>query len=141
MSPEDRLLAVAQREVVELQDFLEGWISGALDASEETYRRFSDVLAHDFHIVPPAGEALDRDGLIEYMVDQHGRDEHISRWVEDLRIHRLAEDIVVAVFDEWQVRDGERRGSRISGILRQASGTPNGVEWAHIHETPILSTA
>lgn len=141
MSLEGGLIGLAEREVVELQEFLEGWISGALDDSEMTYRRFSDVLAQDFRIVPPAGETLDRDGLIGYMVDQHGKDENITRWVEDVQVRRLADGIVVAMFDEWQIRDGERRGSRISGILREAQGKPNGLEWAHIHETPIVSTS
>ncbi len=34
-----------------------------------------------------------------------------------------------------QARSGETTGRRASAHLRRKDGTPNGVEWLHLHET------
>lgn len=138
MSTKAELGARVKREVSELEAFLEGWISGSVDDSQATFSRFSNVLAPGFHIIPPAGfDPLDRSGLVEYTLRQHGTDPDTTRWVENVRIGHIGRGVAVVVYEEWQIRDGERKGSLISGVLCEASGTPNRVQWAHIHETTI----
>lgn len=127
----------AEREIVDLEAFLEGWISGQLDNSVRTFDRFADVLAPRFHIVPPAGmgEELNRAELIGYMVRQRDTDRATTRWVENILIGHVDDSSVIAVCDECQVRNGVRLNSRVSVTFIAADGTPNGLAWAHIHET------
>jgi hypothetical protein len=130
--------ARAEREVGEVEAFLQAWIGGSVDDSPATFARFGDVLAPGFHIIPPIGyDPLDRHGIIEYMLRQHGTDPATTRWVENARTGYVGNGVAVVVYEEWQVRDGERKGSIISAFFREASNTPNGVQWTHIHETTI----
>lgn len=130
----------AANEAADLEAFLEEWIRGDHD-SDDALERFAAVLAEGFHIVPiPGYPVLDRAGLLGYMLQQRGTDPETVRWVENVRIGYVGEGVVVAFYDEWQVRDGERKGSVISATFVEAPDAPNGVQFAHLHETPIDET-
>lgn len=120
-----------------MERFLEEWISGWLDPSEQALARFGGVLAPSFHIVGPTGAVLDATELREYMRRQHGTDPETTRWVENSRLAHADPGLAVVIFDEWQVRDGQRKGSVVSAIFRAMTDAPNGVQWIHIHEVPL----
>jgi hypothetical protein len=125
------------KEAADLETYLEDWIRGKYE-SEDALSRLADVLADGFHIVPiPGYPVLDRAGLIDYMRLQRGTDPETERWVENVRIGYEGSGVCVVYYDEWQVRDGERKGSVISATFVDGPGTPNGVKFAHLHETPI----
>jgi hypothetical protein len=43
--------------------------------------------------------------------------------------------MLLATYEEWQVIEGETRGRLSTALFRNREGTPNGIEWVHLHET------
>ena len=113
---------------------LERWIRGAGEGSE-ALAEFADQLAPGLRIIGPSGEFHDRDSLLAYLREERGRDPVTTRWVEDLVCWSVVEGIVVVRYEEWQVRDGNRLGARISVVCRLSEA--EGVQWLHIHESRI----
>lgn len=44
-------------------------------------------------------------------------------------------DIALVTYEESQSRDGDKRVLFSSALFRDKEGTPNGLEWLHVHET------
>ena len=129
-----------EQEIIDIEEFFEGWISGRLDSSDETFARFSGLLAPAFNIVGPTCILLTRIELLEYMRNQHGTDPQTSRWVENPRVAHDVAGLVVVVFDEWQIRDGVLKASTISVVATTKRDDPDGIQWVHIHETPLIES-
>ncbi len=55
-------------------------------------------------------------------------------WIENFRLHRLAEDFALVTYEEWQEVGGEVRGRLSTAFFGRREGTPNGVVWLHLHE-------
>lgn len=123
-------------EIIEMEAFLEKWIRGEADLGAGL-QRLADVLAEGFSIIASTGEVLRRNELLAYMENQHATDPGTVRWVENVRPGYSGGGVRVAIFDEWLVRDGKRKGNLISAVFYETSNAPNGVEWLHIHESPF----
>jgi hypothetical protein len=126
-----------QQEISEVEQFFEGWIKGSLAQTEAVYHRFASVIAPTFHIVLPSGLLWPGAELVAFMRHQYGTDPATRRWVERVRLGHLSPTGAVFVFEEWQVRDGQQKRNLISALFEAAAGTPNGVRWLHVHETPL----
>ena len=44
-------------------------------------------------------------------------------------------DITLVTYEEWQDEGSGERGRISSALFRSRVGTPNGLEWLHVHET------
>jgi hypothetical protein len=132
-------------EVEQLHDFLQGWMGGTLQADPGTFRRLADVLASDFEMISPDGEPVSRDQMIAGLLPAHGvhagRSQRFRISITDYRGRAVGKDLHVATYREWQVVDGETRGRLSTALFRSRAGTPNGVEWVHLHETWIPASA
>ena len=129
-----------EKEVVELHQFFQAWFGGVLTNDDDSLRRFGGVLAEGFLIVPPSGAATEREPLIERLRGAHGSwatgSERPGRiWIEKLRVRRSVEDWAIVTYEEWQEVGGETRGRISTAVFGRREGTPNGVEWLHVHET------
>ena len=131
--------AMCHAEVEQLHTFLEGWLGGTLPATADAFRRFRDVMAAEFEIISPDGKATGRVALIAGLEASHGA--HKER-TSPFRIRitayagrSLTPDLHLATYQEWQMIDGRNRGRLSSVLFRRRAGTPNGVEWVHLHET------
>ena len=56
-------------------------------------------------------------------------------WIENFEVRAVVGDVAVVSYEEWQEIAGQPRGRISSGVFRVRAGTPNGVEWLHLHET------
>ena len=128
-------------EVIGLHQFLQGWLGGTIEPTEESLHRFSTVLAPEFEIITPGGERIGRDSLIAGMRDAHGARAGSAPpfriRIEAYEGKPLGPDLRLVTYEEWQEADGRRRGRLSSALFRTRGETPHGVEWVHLHETWI----
>ena len=61
-----------EAEVIETHEFLTGWLSGGLPKDAATYMPFAEVLADDFMMISPSGEATLRADLVPGLEQAHG---------------------------------------------------------------------
>ena len=122
-----------RREIVELHEFFRQWFRGELPATDEGFARFDRVMAPEFEIVSPGGKILDRAAIRAAARDRHGSDGGFAMEIRNHR-HRVdLDDAALVTYEEWQ--GGKGRVS--TALLQRKSGTPNGVEWVHVHETGL----
>ena len=129
---EDSMDDRCRAEVEQLHFFFEGWMGGTLEADPETFRRLGDVLAPEFEMISPGGERTTRDELVAGLMPAHGP---FRIRIANYRGRSLSKEMHLITYEEWQVIDGETRGRLSTALLRNRKGTPNGVEWVHLHET------
>jgi hypothetical protein len=56
-------------------------------------------------------------------------------WIDQFRFHQQEGKIGLTTYQEWQ-ETAEGRTVRLStALFREKVGTPNGLEWLHVHET------
>jgi len=128
-----------EREVVELHQFFEDWFNGVLENGDDAFKRFGGVMAEGFLVVPPDAAATEREPLIEALRGAHGswatgngRPGRI--WIEKLRVRHDAGAWAIVTYEEWQEVGGETKGRLSTAVFGRREGTPNGVEWLHLHE-------
>jgi len=123
-------------EIHELHQFFEDWFTARLDATEESFRRFADVLADGFEIVSPEGRKLDRDEILSAVRGTHGMHAAVPFriWVDDVVTRDLGGGLLLATYEEWQSVGQRTRGRLSTAIFRPREGAPHGLEWVHVHE-------
>lgn len=132
-TPEDSMETRCRNEVLDLHRFFRDWFCGVLEA--EGFRRFEDVMADGFVIVTPQGGLRGLAELSDGLRRAHGGWKGEGRiWIENFRLHRVEGDVAVVTYEEWQDVRGEVKGRLSTALFRQREGTPNGVEWLHVHE-------
>ncbi len=128
-----------EAEVLGLHRFLEGWVTGVLPRTEDAFERFKGVMAEGFAIVSPGGVTSGRDELFAELERAHGTlaggEKGFRIWIEDVRCRHVEGVLALVTYAEYQERSGETTGRRASALFRRKDGTPNGVEWLHLHET------
>jgi len=125
-------------EVLELHQFLEEWFNAKLPPTDEAYRRFSSVMAEEFILISPNGVLSEREELVDRLRDAHGMWRQASRpgriWIENLTVRHQVGDQAMVLYEEWQEFEGEIRGRLSTAVFRRRAGTPNDLEWLHLHE-------
>ena len=128
-----------EAEVLRLHRFLEDWFTGHLPRTEDAFERFKGVMAEGFAIISPGGVTSGRDELFVELERAHAGaakpDGGFRIWIEEVHLRHASGDIAVVTYAEYQERSGETTGRRSSALFRRKDGTPNGVEWLHLHET------
>lgn len=131
------------REVVELHGFFQDWFNGAIEAGDESFARASEVIASGFTRIGPDAEVDRRPALLENLRKSYGRWREPgseepgtgSIRIDHIRLRLIEGPLAVVVYDERQEVRGKLRVRRTTALFRLVHGTPNGVEWYHLHET------
>lgn len=123
-------------EIVETHEFLTGWLSGSLPKNDAVYAPFAAVLADDFVIITPSGEATVRDPLLRELEQGHGAEGVDFRiWIENVQLRWHDDAAWLGTYEEWQ-EIGSGTTARLSSVLfRRNDALRNGIEWVHLHET------
>ncbi len=128
-----------EAEVNELHQFFVEWMTGVLPRNEKAFGRFMQVIAGGFVIISPDGRLTERAPLIEELEAAHGVHAGPSKdfkiRIEDYRCLHMEGDLCLVTYEEWQEHTGETTGRLSTALFRKRQGTPNGVEWLHVHET------
>lgn len=125
-------------EVHELHQFFEDWFNASLPPTDAAFARFEAVMADRFMIISPNGVRTERSELVERLRAAHGIWRQNSQpgriWIENLQVRHTVGSQAMVVYEEWQEIDGQARGRLSTAIFERREGTPNGVEWLHVHE-------
>ncbi len=135
---EREMSETCEREVVQLHQFFEQWLTGRTERSEAVLDRLASALAEDFEIVSPSGTRSDRTRLLRTLGAAHGshRSQGLRIWVENVRGRALADGLYLATYEEWQqVGEQAPRGRLSTAVFQRAPDAPGGVRWLHVHET------
>jgi len=128
-----------RREVAELHRFFEGWFNGTLAPTDESFSRFSGVMAPGFEIIFPNSRAMRRDELLTHVRGAHGLYAPDGRRIriENCLCRPIASGLRLVTYEEWTDGAGGSDGRLASAVMRLKDGTPNGVEWLHVHEARL----
>lgn len=123
-----------RKEVAELHEFFQDWFTGKLPDTDEEFERFPSVMNESFHIVSPSGIITSSDQILALVRSAHNSGE-ILIWIENHTHLMTLGDIALITYEESQSREGDKRVLFSSALFREKEGTPNGLEWLHVHET------
>lgn len=125
-----------QTEINELHQFFQDWFNGIIPATDENFVRLSMVLDQNFVIISPGGKLTKRDSLLDGLRNAYNTRSRCKIWIENVQFQRLAGDVVVTTYEEWQQDSAGPPAGRIStALFKKNVHTPNGVSWLHVHET------
>ena len=122
-------------EIDELHAFFELWFGGELPETRAELARFADVLADDFRMIQPSGLTRTREGITTDVFDAHAAHDDVRIETSTFEPRHVGTETCLGTYEEWQTIAGDRTGRASTVLFRQAPGTPNGVEWVHLHET------
>jgi len=127
-----------RKEIVELHQFFQDWMTGRLPTTDQAFARFSDVLDVEFQIITPSARVIGRDELLTSFRGAHGArggDPDFQIRIEDHRDRPLGSRLHLATYEEWQGTGNGMRGRLSTALFGRREGTPNGLIWLHVHET------
>lgn len=135
-------LGAVHREVVEFKLFKVKWLLGQVSNTEKAFARLSGVISNGAKTISPEGIESNTAELLDGLRKKYGSmcGLELRVWFDNIRVQKLAEQVYLVTWQQWEQLAGERRGYFVSAILILKAGTPNGLEWLHFHET-LRSTA
>mmetsp|Transcript_14727 Transcript_14727/g.58912 ORF Transcript_14727/g.58912 Transcript_14727/m.58912 type:complete len:109 (+) Transcript_14727:375-701(+) len=90
-------------------------------------------------MVDANGRLSERPALLEELRAAHGcwqADAEARIWCDDVRLLQRDRGTALFSYREWQRVAGELRGRQASALFREdVAGTPNRLQWMHVHET------
>ena len=135
-------LEACRSEIEGLHAFFVDWYDGILD--DDDFARMEAAIGEDFEMVAPTGAVLDRNGVLAMVRDGYGKTAHEGFDIEirEGELVRDQDDAERARYEERQLTgepgDEREEDGRVSTVLlREADGTPEGLEWLALHETAI----
>lgn len=121
-------LQAAQTEIEILHRFFTDWFNGAIAQDEILFTSgFAEKMAAEFVIIPPSGQIMTREQILEAVRQSYGRHTNFEITIRNVQIHWETAGFVLATYEEWQAGKG-----RLSTALLEMSETPI---WHHVHET------
>ncbi len=124
------------REIEELHAFFQAWFAGELDNNDAEFGRFSQTISPAFTIIGPNGSITDHDGIVAALRSAHGAGP-FEIWIENASAKPLSAGQWLALYEEWQIREGTKSVRQSSAIFEEHADAPNGLIWRHVHETWI----
>jgi len=139
------MLQACRKEIVELHRFFEDWFVGRLDDDDGAYARFEAVMGEGFEIVSPDGRRTERAALVDRLRRAHGfqrgAEAIFEIRVKEVRPRSIGPGLYLVSYEEWHKSGAGDRGRISTALLREREGTPNGLEWLHVHETWLPTDA
>jgi hypothetical protein len=124
-------------EVEQIHQFFHDWFVGAVGNDDASFARAAGVLAPEFALVTPRGGLESRDSILDQIRALHGAraSTPLRIWIERFTPRFVLGDGCLVMYEEWQQLGAGRTARQATALFRRRDGTPNGVEWLHLHET------
>ncbi len=127
------IFEIVEKEISELHDFFEKYFKGKIDSNID---RFAKVLDRNFELITPSADIVGRNEIIDIIKKSYNTRLDIKIWTEDVKILKISDEIIGAIYFELQKSNGSEPTKRISSALfRKDENAPNGLIWIHVHET------
>lgn len=123
------------QEVIDLHAFFQGWLDGTLPESDAVFARFAAANDPAFTLVSPDGSMAGGVETGAWIRAAHGTRRGFKLWTDAHQMHFQDGNTAVVTYREWQTRDGATSVRRSTVVFYVTPTAPNGVAWAHIHET------
>jgi hypothetical protein len=133
------MLEFLQNEISELHAFFEAWYRGTIKDTNAVFQRLSDVLAPEYLLITSEGYTLDRDQVLSVLRSAHAKRPDVKIFVKNIHLRIETEELIVMTYEEHGTTEKGKKATLISAVLRKKPGSPNGVEWLHIHEVNLPS--
>lgn len=137
---EESFAARCRREIVELHQFFEEWLSGKLPMDKRTFSRFTDATAPSMMMVSTEGGLLGYDQLVDWIYNAHGSEPGFALWVEKIETRGVFDSVALMTYEEWQDRARGRNVRQSTALFEEWQDAPNGVRWLHVHETALVNS-
>ena len=124
------LVEAATREIEELHVAFEQWFGG----ESENLDRVEAALTHDFTMVTPNGETVERADLIEGLKEAQGAVE-LKIEIKNTTVRWEGADGMLVTYEEWQTTPTNSNARQSTVLFEHDWGAPNGLRWVHVHET------
>ncbi|MEM7534178.1 MAG: hypothetical protein AAF639_18500 [Chloroflexota bacterium] len=124
-----------QREIVDLHQFFEKWLSGDLADTDQNFLRLESALANDFSIVSPDGTEVERATLVDSLRESHGKRPNLNIWIEDFQLLRDEPPLLMVRYDECQTHSDSVTRRVSTALFSVNRSAPNGFAWVRVHET------
>lgn len=139
---------LAQRAVAEveaLHAFFVRWLDAVDPDPALTLERFTAVAAPEFRLIGLDGAVLERQAVIDWLAaSRASRGTSARRFViaaRQVEASEIAPGLCLVTYVEHQDGPEGPNARRSTALFRDASGTPLGVAWLHVHETAIEAGA
>jgi hypothetical protein len=124
-----------QAEIRDLHAFFVVWLGGDLPQSQAVFARCAGTMATSFAIIGPDGGLTEHADLLAALYAAHGSRPGLKIWIERPRLRRRDGPLTLVTYEEWQTEAGRTRGRASSALFLDEPDAPNGLAWAHVHET------
>jgi hypothetical protein len=123
-----------REEVLRTHRFLERWLAGHPEATDERFRAFEGSLADEFIIIHPAGNRERKATIIEGIRRARGsRGPSFSIEIRAFELRIDAPPCCLVTYEEWH--DGPVKSARSSSAWFRRRADGRAMEWVHLHET------
>jgi hypothetical protein len=129
------LFTACNNEVDGLHDFFVDWMGAKIDRNPVLFKRFTDTVADTFTLISPSGEITPLDSLIPELEGAYAARPDFKIWIKNSTCRFVSDDQCLMTYEEWQIIAGVETARLSTALFSRREGTPNGVEWVHVHET------
>lgn len=123
-----------ENEIRKLHQFLQGWLTGTVPESDESFQRFRTALAHDFLVIHPTGKTDNKARVLENFRGAYGR-KGTGYAMDISNIHARAHAGGICVMGYEERHRGEPGRARICTAVFRRREIDGRVEWVHLRET------
>ena len=130
----NQLEAQARGEIESLHEFFVGWFSGKLP-KDVFDAEFTARFDEDLVFIPPAGNQLGLQDLIQWIGGAHGNNPDFRIAIRNVRLHRELPEHIIVTYEEWQrnaIASSPPDNGRVSTAIFEKGEQ---LRWLHIHET------
>ncbi len=138
---DDDFVGRCRREIVELHQFFEDWLSGKVPKDKKTFARFTDATALSMNLVSTDGQIFGHAQLVDWIYNAHGSEPGFALWVEAIEPRGAFDSVALLTYEEWQDRTTGRTVRQSTVLFEKDQNAPNGVRWLHVHETYMKDSA
>ena len=125
---------IVKQEIDDLHQFLVGWFSGSVSASDFD-TAFLPKFDPDLRLISPAGSTLTLDQIEAGVRKGYGTNPDFRIAIRNVKIRRTFDRHILATYEEWQrnaLDSKPPKNTRIATVLFKNSKP---LRWLHIHET------
>ncbi len=125
------------QEIEALHAFFVAWFNGTVPETSTYFEAgLGQRLDADFTLIQPSGKLLGGKSIVHGIRASYGRSQGFRIAIRDVRVLRQMNDVVLAVYQEWQINAraaGPANNGRLSSVAFRDDG--DCLRWLHVHET------